>query len=453
MNNNVYFAGLDIGSSSIKLVVLMPISNGSLVVAGMSNLPSKGVKNGVVTNIDELSSSIHEVLEDIFVKTGIQISSVIVGIPPTMAGSRLINGNTNINPDENNERRINEKHIQKVTQSVLANAMTLNRDINNLQEVIDIVPEEFLIDQFGNIESPIGMVGATLEMRANVYVAPQILVEAYRSAISKAGLNIEKFVLSNYAFYKYVLDEQDALNGAITIDFGAEQTTLTVIKDNSINYVTSVSKGGRNITLDILNVLNETFSNLGMDFKTAEDLKRSKGIADPLTIQNDQIINVVSTITGNLQEVSGRYVSEIIVARLKEIINELYERLVNDFGNDIPNYNIVISGGAAALTGINEFLADVLDRRSILYIPSDIGARDPAWSNVIAISHTLAGQNSTDKAINGTLINGTVNLNRSFNTRNDQLQVKNLDSTSSNVKKSFDSIKNKIKDALGKIKE
>lgn len=448
--NNEFFAGLDIGSDSIKLVVLTRVSNGTLAIVGMTQIPTNGVKKGVITDIEELTKSIQKAVEDIYNKAGIRVTSVIASVPATMIESINITGIINIQADENNERRVDQNDIVEVTK----NAIT-SRAVSADRQIVDIVIDQFVIDQFGNIDSPIGMIGATLEMHATAYTGPKMIIDGLRTATKNAGLQIEQLSLTPLAIKETVLTDAQK-KGSFLINFGADQTTLTVFVDGKIDFITSVPQGGNQVTNDIVYVLNDTFKDLGIDFEKAENIKTSEGIADPLTINEDKIIKVVSGIDNQPKEISIKFVSEIIEARVQETIEKLYESLAEAYKGKIPDYEIIITGGASALNGLNDLVAQLFGRKSTLYVPSEIGARQPGWTTSISITHLFAEEKSTERAIKATLNN--VNLN-SMNANASQSFGESNDNGNSIFKRhqkndgEKTNIIDKLRDFLGKITE
>jgi cell division protein FtsA len=412
------------------------------------------MSKGVVTDLQELSQSIKSAVEDIYLKTGISVTSVIATMPEVMIEVQQLTGMANITPDQNNERRVTPDDIQLVTQ----NALQL-RGLPADRQIVDMVSDEFVIDQFGNIKSPMGMIGAILEIHATSYIAPTMISDGIRSAIRNAGLTLEQFSIPSLAVETTVLSDEDKRDGVFLIDFGADHTSVSIVVNEEVIAILDVPQGGNRVTSDIVAVLNETFPEIGIDFAQAETLKTTNGQADPLTVNPEKLLDVTSLVDGQIKKISAKFMSEIIEARLQETIETLYQQIANFYSGVIPNYPVVISGGASALNGINELVAQLMNRKSTLYVPSEIGARHPGWTNAISITHMFAGQKSTERIIKDTLNSVNASMNAVSVSNNSQISqqmfnqsMENMQTRSTN-KSRGNGLFAKIRSFLGNIFE
>ena len=367
MTRNGFFTGLDIGTSSIKVLVA-ELVDGEVNVIGVSNAKSKGVKDGIIVDIEAAATAIKSAISQAEEKAGISIKSVNVGLPANLLQVEPTQGMIPVTSDT---KEITDQDVGNVVKSALTKSMTPDR------EVITFVPEEFVVDGFQGIRDPRGMMGVRLEMRGLLYTGPRTILHNLRKTVERVGIQVENVIISPLAIVQSVLNEGEREFGATVIDMGGGQTSVATIRNQELQYTNVYQEGGDYVTKDISKVLKTSK-------KIAEGLKLNYGEAYPQLASKEtfqvEVIGEVEPV-----EVTEEYLSQIISARLKHIFEQIKQDLERRHLLDLPG-GIALIGGNAILPGVVELAQEVLGVRVKLYVPNQVGIRNPAFAHVISLS-------------------------------------------------------------------
>ena len=367
MTRNGFFTGLDIGTSSIKVLVA-ELVDGEVNVIGVSNAKSKGVKDGIIVDIEAAATAIKSAISQAEEKAGISIKSVNVGLPANLLQVEPTQGMIPVTSDT---KEITDQDVENVVKSALTKSMTPDR------EVITFVPEEFVVDGFQGIRDPRGMMGVRLEMRGLLYTGPRTILHNLRKTVERVGVQVDNVIISPLAIVNSVLNEGEREFGATVIDMGGGQTSVATIRNQELQYTNVYQEGGDYVTKDISKVLKTSK-------KIAESLKLNYGEAYPQLASKEtfqvEVIGEVEPV-----EVTEEYLAQIISARLKHIFEQIKQDLERRHLLDLPG-GIALIGGNAILPGIVELAQEVLGVRVKLYVPNQVGIRNPAFAHVISLS-------------------------------------------------------------------
>ena len=367
MTRNGFFTGLDIGTSSIKVLVA-ELVDGEVNVIGVSNAKSKGVKDGIIVDIEAVATAIKSAISQAEEKAGISIKSVNVGLPANLLQVEPTQGMIPVTSDT---KEITDQDVENVVKSALTKSMTPDR------EVITFVPEEFVVDGFQGIRDPRGMMGVRLEMRGLLYTGPRTILHNLRKTVERVGVQVDNVIISPLAIVNSVLNEGEREFGATVIDMGGGQTSVATIRNQELQYTNVYQEGGDYVTKDISKVLKTSK-------KIAEGLKLNYGEAYPQLASKEtfqvEVIGEVEPV-----EVTEEYLAQIISARLKHIFEQIKQDLERRHLLDLPG-GIALIGGNAILPGIVELAQEVLGVRVKLYVPNQVGIRNPAFAHVISLS-------------------------------------------------------------------
>ena len=377
MARNGFFTGLDIGTSSIKVLVAEHV-NGEMNVIGVSNAKSAGVKDGIIVDIEAASNAIKNAISQAEEKAGISINLVNVGLPANLLQIEATQGMIPVTSDS---KEITDADVENVVKSALTKSMTPDR------EVITFIPEEFTVDGFQGIRDPRGMMGIRLEMRGLLYTGPRTILHNLRKTVERAGLQVENIIISPLAMIKTVLNEGEREFGATVIDLGGGQTTVASVRNQELQFTNIYQEGGDYVTKDISKVLKTSQ-------KLAEGLKFNYGEAYVPSV-GDEVFHV--EVIGEVEpvQVSEKYLAEIISARIKHIFDQIKQDLERRHLLDLPG-GIVIIGGGAILPGIEELAQEVFGVNVKLYVPNQIGIRNPAFAHVISLSEYAGNLTDVD---------------------------------------------------------
>ena len=378
MARDGFFTGLDIGSSTIKVLVAEHI-NGEMNVIGVSNAKSAGVKDGIIVDIEAAAAAIKSAISQAEEKAGISIGLVNVGLPANLLQIEPTQGMIPVTSDS---KEITDEDVESVVRSALTKSMTPDR------EVITFIPEEFVVDGFQGIRDPRGMMGIRLEMRGLLYTGPRTILHNLRKTVERAGVKLENIIISPLAMTKSILNEGEREFGATVIDMGGGQTTVASVKNQELQFTNIYQEGGDYVTKDISKVLKTSQ-------KLAESLKFNYGVAYvPFAGTGSFPVEVIGEV--NPVEITETYLAEIISARIKHVFEQIKQDLDRRHVLDLPG-GIVIVGGGAILPGVVELAQEVFGVHAKLYVPNQIGIRNPAFAHVISLSEYAGNLTEVDR--------------------------------------------------------
>ncbi|WP_461224213.1 cell division protein FtsA [Lacticaseibacillus suihuaensis] len=384
MGNRDLYVGLDIGTTSIKVIVAESVQ-GALNVIGVGSQRSEGLSRGVIVDIDKVAGAIKGAVAQAEEKAAIKISSVVAGVPANALQIEPVTGMIAVGDQS--------KEIQDADVRAVA-AAALVRNLPPEREILSLSPTEFIVDGFDGIKDPRNMVGVRLEMHGLLFTVPKTVLHNTKKAIEKAGLTIRCMVVAPLAAAQVALSDGEQDFGTVLIDLGGGQTTAAVIHDHKLKFTAVDPEGGEYVTKDISQVLNT-------DFKDAEKLKRDYGTADSLAAAEGNRFPV--TVVGKTEPamISEKYLAEIIEARLTQIFDRLHSALAQANALDLPG-GVVITGGTTALPGIIELAQDVLGqgRDQALavkrFMPDEMGLRHPAFTQALGLITAAAKMTDID---------------------------------------------------------
>ncbi len=364
--NNI-LASLDIGTTSIKIIITEFI-NGQMNIIGVGNEPSKGIKKGVIVDIEETVTSIKRAITIAQEKANKKIQEVIVGLPAVDLEIDYTHVSIDTGAIDTEYDNADIEHMIEVIKE---------KDIQQGRTLVSVVPEEFYTDGFDGITDPRQMSGRKLEMDAVIYTLPSSVVHNTVKCVEAAGLSIYDLVLEPFALEAVALSEEQSKKGATVIDLGAGQVTSSTFHDGKLKHSYYHPEGGSYITQDISVVLE-------MNKSDSEKLKRDYGFASSMLLEADNIIEYRSRENNRLKEISEVYLTEIIEARLIQILTSIKDELDAVRARELPG-GIVLTGGTASLPGIKELAREILARDVSLYIPNYMGIRYPSFSHAIGL--------------------------------------------------------------------
>ncbi len=361
------YVGLDIGTTSVKVVVAEYIE-GQMNIIGVGNAKSDGLNRGIVVDIDQTVQAIQRAVRQAEEKAGIQIKSVNVGLPANLLEVESCQGMIAVSSES---KEITDEDVRNVASAALVRSTPPER------QIVAILPQDFTVDGFEGIKDPRGMLGVRMEMFGVVYTGPKTIIHNIRKCVEKAGLEINELVITPLALTETILTDGEKDFGTIVIDMGGGQTTTSVIHDKQLKFTHVNQEGGEFITKDISIVLNTSFNN-------AEALKINYGDAYPERTSANEEFPVDVIGKSEPVRVDERYLSEIIEARVEQILRKSKEVLDEIDAFELPG-GVVLTGGAASMPGIVDLAQEIFEANVKLYVPNHMGLRNPVFANVISI--------------------------------------------------------------------
>ena len=342
-------AVLDIGTSKV-LALVGEVSHEGVHVVGVGVHPAKGIRDGVIVNIEEASNSIQRAVEDAELMADTEINNVYVGISGSHIECEVVRGEVTLKSGVVQRRDIKE-----------AIDMATMITVHNDRECIGIHPVEFVIDGNRGIKEPLGMSGRKLEVKIMVITALKTHMEDLASTCRRAGLRVVRTHLNSIASAEAVLTPDEKELGACVVDIGGGTTNVAVFHGGMVQEAFEIPLGGRHVTRDLAAGLHTTL-------QEAERVKKSFGSALPSTTRKDEEVEVkVLYVDENNRKVTRRRIAEIIEPRVEEILEFVDFRLAEREMKEKMGAGIVLTGGTALLPGIVELA------RSMFEMPVRIG--------------------------------------------------------------------------------
>lgn len=357
MSKEQYIVGLDVGTSCVRVVqAKIDPDAGSFNIIGASEVPSSGMRRGVIVDIEEAVSGISSALEKVERMTGVPVVSANISVGGNHISSLSSHGVIAVSRADG---EITENDIVRCIDASQAISIPQNK------EVLHVFPKTFTLDGQTGIKDPLGMSGIRLEVDTIIVQAGLPFVKNLTRAVVQAGLEVEDLVLAPCAAAESVLNKRQKDLGVCLVDLGAGTTSLAIYEEGDLLHTTVLPIGAMHITNDIA-------IGLRCSIETAEQVKLLFGHCDPKAVNKDEEIDLSKLDPTEEQSTTRSYVVEIIEARLEEIFNMINGELkkINRDGK-LPA-GIVLTGGGSKLPGTVEFSKHHLRLPSILGVPQNV---------------------------------------------------------------------------------
>ncbi|MEY2334908.1 cell division protein FtsA [Acidithiobacillus ferrianus] len=348
-SNPELIVGLDIGTSKVACIVAQSRSGREAEIIGVGQHPSRGLKKGVVVDIESTVQAITRAVQEAELMAGVQIHGAVVGI----AGGHIRGYNSHgIVAIKNKE--VSNEDVGRVMDA--ARAIVIPQD----QNVIHILPQEFMIDSQEGVHEPVGMSGVRLEARVHIVTGAVSAAQNITKCVERCGLHVQDLVLEQLASADAVLTTDEKELGVCLVDIGGGTTDIAIFRDGAVRHTAVIPIAGDQVTNDIA---------LGLRTPPieAEQIKKLYGCALGDLIEQDDEIPVPSVGTRPPRTISRRILGDIIEPRIKELFELIQAELRRTGYEDLVAAGVVITGGSSKLEGIAELAEE------ILHLPVRIG--------------------------------------------------------------------------------
>ena len=357
--------GLDIGTTKVCAIVCELDSGGGLEIVGIGHTPSRGLRKGVVVNIDDTVDSVRRAVEDAEVMAGVKIRSAFVGI----AGGHIKGINSRgVIAISGKNREVTKQDVERVIDAAKAVALPVDR------EVIHILPQEFVIDDQGGIKQPVGMVGTRLEAEVHIVTGAVASAQNIIKCVNKAGLEVQDIVLQQLASSEATLTPEEKELGCVLIDVGGGTTDVAVFVDGSIYHTAVLAVGGDMLTNDIA-------IGLRTPRPEAESLKRRYGCAVAAMIKSDEKIEVPSVGGRKSRLLTRQTLCEVIQPRLEELFLLVHREVQRAGYLSRVSAGVVVTGGSSIMEGVPELAEQLFDMPVRRGVPRGVGGLTDVISN------------------------------------------------------------------------
>ncbi len=346
--------GLDIGTTKVCAIVGQVVEDG-IDIIGVGTAPSRGLRKGVVINIESTVESIRRAVEEAEAISGIKIHSVYTGI----AGGH-IKGINSHGICALKEREVRAIDVEKAIEAAQAIAIPMDR------EIIHVIPQEFVVDDQDGIKDPIGMSGVRLEAKVHIVTAAATSAQNIVKCCNRAGLNVNDIVLEQLAASEATLSQEEKDLGVAVLDMGGGTTDLAVFSNGSLVHTAVLSIGGNHITNDIAVGLRTPVTE-------AEKIKVRHGCALSSLVGREERIEVPSVNGGSDRIFSRQILAEIIEPRVEEILTLIRQEISKSGYEDLLASGIILSGGTTLMPGMTELAEQIFNVPVRRGVPKGIG--------------------------------------------------------------------------------
>src|SRR5512147_668414 len=364
--------GLDIGTSKVVAIVGEISADDRLEVIGLGSNPSRGLKRGVVVNIESTVQSIQRAIEEAELMAGCEINSVITGIAGSHVRSLNSHGIVAIR-----DKEVTSGDVDRVIDA--ARAVAIPAD----QKILHILPQEFIIDSQEGIREPVGMSGVRLEAKVHIVTGADSAAQNIVKCVQRCGLEVEDIVLEQLASTKAVLADDEKDLGVCLVDIGGGTTDIAVFTGGAIRHTAVIPVAGDQVNNDIAVALRTPP-------KEAEDIKVQYGCALRQLADARDMIEVPGIGDRPPRTLSRQTLAEFIEPRMEELYSLVQAELRRSGFEELLSSGIVITGGSAAMQGMVELGEEVFHMPVRLGLPSYAGGlseviRNPRYSTGVGL--------------------------------------------------------------------
>lgn len=373
--------GLDIGTTKV-CAVIGEVTEDGIDIIGIGSHPSKGLRKGVVINIESTVESIKRAISEAELVAGCDITSVYAGI----AGGH-IKGINSHGIVAVKEKEVCENDLVRVIDAAQAVAIPLDR------EVIHVIPQEYIIDDQDGIKEPLGMSGVRLEAKVHIVTAAVTSAQNIVKCANRCGLNVSDIILQPLASAEAVLTPDERELGVCLVDIGGGTTDIILFSEGAVVHTSVLTLGGNHIT-------NDVAVGLRTPAAEAERIKQKYGCSLSSMVGRDETIEVPSVGGRKPRILSRQILSEIIEPRVEEIFTLVRQEVIKSGFEERIASGIVITGGSTILEGMPELAEQVFNMPVRRGIPRSIGGlvdvvKSPMYATGVGL--VIAGS----KASNG----------------------------------------------------
>jgi cell division protein FtsA len=355
--------GLDIGTTKICALIAEIGGENNIEIIGIGLAPSNGLRKGIVVDIDKTSHAIKSAIQKAERMAGQKVDSAYVGI----AGSHIKSINSHgVVAVTGEEKEIKESDIKRVIDAARIIPVSAEEDI------LHVLPREFIVDGSPGIQDPLGMSGVRLEVETHIIKGASTSIQNLVKSVLRAGLSVDEVVLEPLASSQAVLSEDEKELGAVLVDIGGGTTDVIVFHEGSIAHTSVLPVGGNHVSNDIAVGLRTPVSE-------AEKIKIMHGSVLPQEIDEAEKIDVLAASGKERKKLSRKLLCQVIEPRMSEMFKLVKRELDSAGSADLTPAGLILTGGASLLEGSERLASDITE------LPVRIGEPDyvSGLSNVI----------------------------------------------------------------------
>jgi cell division protein FtsA len=383
--------GLDVGTSKVVALVGELTADGAIEIIGLGSQPSRGLKKGVVVNIESTVQSIQRAIEEAELMAGCEINAVYAGIAGSHIRSLNSHGVVAIR-----DREVTHADVEHVIEA--AKAVAIPAD----QRILHVLPQEFIIDGQEGIRDPIGMSGVRLEAKVHIVTGADSAAQNIIKCVQRCGLVVEDIVLEQLASSFAVLTDDEKELGVCIVDVGGGTTDIAVFSGGAIRHTAVIPIAGDQVTNDIA-------VSMRTPTQYAEDIKVRFACALSQLANPDESIEVPSVGDRPARRLARQTLAEVVEPRYEELFNLIREELRRSGFEEVIAAGIVLTGGSARMEGAIELAEEIFHVPVRLGVPGQVRGLADAVQNPIystAVGLLLYARENAAPAARGALLGG-----------------------------------------------
>jgi len=383
--------GLDIGTSKVVAIVGEQDENGDIEIIGIGSHPSRGLKKGVVVNIESTVQSIQRAVEEAELMAGVTIETVFAGIAGSHMNSLNSHGIVAIK-----DREVTASDVDRVIDA--ARAVPISAD----QKILHILPQEFVIDNQEGINDPIGMSGVRLEARVHMITGAVSAAQNIIKCVRRCGLEVEDLILEQLASSFSVLENDEKDLGVCLVDIGGGTTDIAIFTGGAIRHTAVIPIAGDQVTNDIAVALRTPTQH-------AEEIKLKYACALTQLAKPDETIEVPSIGDRPARRLARQTLAEVVEPRYEELLTLIQAELRRSGFEDLIAAGVVLTGGSSKMEGLIELAEEVFHMPVRLGIPQGVTGlvdvvRNPIHATGVGL--LLFGKNTREGRGSDAPVNG-----------------------------------------------
>jgi cell division protein FtsA len=390
-NDRNLVVGLDIGTSKVCAIVGEIGVDGAIEIIGIGFHPSRGLKKGVVVNIESTVQSIQRAVEEAELMAGCQIHSVYAGIAGSHIRSLNSHGIVAIR-----DKEVSASDVDRVIDA--ARAVAIPAD----QKILHILPQEFIIDNQEGIREPVGMSGVRLEAKVHMVTGAVSAAQNIIKCVRRCGLEVDDIILEQLASSESVLMEDEKDLGVALVDVGGGTTDIAVFTEGAIRHTAVIPIAGDQVTNDIAVALRTPTQN-------AEEIKIKYACALAQLATPEETIEVPSVGERPPRRLARQTLAEVVEPRYEELMTLVQAELRRSGFEDLCAAGMVVTGGSSKMEGLVELAEEILHMPVRLGAPQSITGlgevvRNPIYSTGVGLllfGHRNASTRSSDSVADG----------------------------------------------------
>jgi cell division protein FtsA len=352
-----YLVGLDVGTSKVCAIVGELVEDNGVDVVGIGVAESRGIRRGVIVNLEAAVESIKKAIEEAELMAGVEIDAVHL----SMAGPHIKGFNSRgVIAVAGKSREITRDDVRRAIEAAKAVSLPAGR------EILHVLPQDFVVDEQDGIGAPVGMTGARLEVNVHIVTSSATATQNIVSCVNRAGVHVIDTVIEQIAAAESVLTPDEKELGVALVDIGGGTTDIAIFERGSLWHTAVIGVGGDHFTSDIA-------VGLRMPIPDAEKLKRKCGCALSAMVEEDETMDVASVGGRRPRVMARRILSEILQPRAEEIFHLVWDEIRRAGYEKSLNSGIVLTGGGAILEGMPEIAEQIFDLPIRRGAPAGVG--------------------------------------------------------------------------------